>query len=161
MHIRLTPVAFCSSSIDWKMAAAEKLAVLEAEDEEDQFLTLLPASQQPIVWTVTKMLFRELHSTHDWPMTYSVDLFSLRTNHWVRRTSSLHSCHPLGHCWSTQVKMDSGILPYLCIVLPAKSHAITTVNQCLPESRNLCYHLATCLFGLWPYVPNALAAITS
>ena len=42
-------VAFCSSSMDWKLAAAEKLAVLEAEDEEDQFLTLLPASQQPIV----------------------------------------------------------------------------------------------------------------
>jgi hypothetical protein len=30
------------SSMEWK------LAVLEAEDEEDQFLTLLPASQQPI-----------------------------------------------------------------------------------------------------------------
>ena len=34
--------------MEWKMAAAEKLAGLEAE-EEDQFLTLLPASQQPIV----------------------------------------------------------------------------------------------------------------
>ena len=41
-------LAFCSSSMSWKLAAAEKLAVLEAEDEEDQFLTLLPASQQPI-----------------------------------------------------------------------------------------------------------------
>ena len=41
-------ISFCSSSMSWKLAAAEKLAVLEAEDEEDQFLTLLPASQQPI-----------------------------------------------------------------------------------------------------------------
>ena len=46
MHIRQAHVAFCRSSIDWKMAAAEKLAGMEAEDEEDQFLTLLPSSQQ-------------------------------------------------------------------------------------------------------------------
>jgi len=45
----LPPHDTAGSSMDWKLAAAEKLAVLEAEDEEDQFLTLLPASQQPIV----------------------------------------------------------------------------------------------------------------
>jgi len=43
----LHPHESASSSMEWKMAAAEKLAGLEAE-EEDQFLTLLPASQQPI-----------------------------------------------------------------------------------------------------------------
>ena len=46
-HINPSYFAFHSSSMEWKMAAAEKLAGLEAE-EEDQFLTLLPASQQPI-----------------------------------------------------------------------------------------------------------------
>jgi len=42
----LPPHDTAGSSIDWKMAAAEKLAGMEAEDEEDQFLTLLPSSQQ-------------------------------------------------------------------------------------------------------------------
>ena len=40
-----------SSSMDWKLAAAEKLASLEVDDdEEDQFLTLLPADHQPKVF---------------------------------------------------------------------------------------------------------------
>ena len=47
MQFKPKYLSFRSSSMSWKLAAAEKLAVLEAEDEEDQFLTLLPASQQP------------------------------------------------------------------------------------------------------------------
>ena len=37
--------------MDWKLAAAEKLASLEVDDdEEDQFLTLLPADHQAKVF---------------------------------------------------------------------------------------------------------------